>query len=501
MVFHFRSLAASAIALLLVTPTFAYPVLEESPDTLVNITERQDGVDPLAVRFNFIGCDADQQTAINDAWKHLVTIGNAVDFDIDWTSQAAIDFLGGAKSAKYQYHIQKVIRNLHTWNGDGTIFAWKMDMHCDDYQRPAIDPTRDCPPGTNQADYFKCKSRCWVPILNKEGQLARWQFGAGAYTKTSANGNVFVGTMNFCPGFFALPTCPDLLASNIEKYPENDDNRINLQNYLCRTWVAIHELMHIDSNIGHAVGGDPFEHITDLRIRIWDDNKKKAVVVRAYGPTLTRTLAKWTLDTGHYVIRNADNLAMYCLSTWLTSGIGAYPKLPEVKDIDRPLDDPFIFSVYNYNGTITLNPDTAVLGRGLGTDADAIEALYYDAPQGCSDTTDDSSDMCIDDVANPAVDLQGPMFVQDPPAPTPPPIDPPAGPTPSPPGPTPAPKPNDFNCNCGESGCSADSMPCCANGSCACHCGESGCAAEDPICCGNGSCAPLPARMLMMGRM
>ncbi|KAF2804003.1 uncharacterized protein BDZ99DRAFT_481577 [Mytilinidion resinicola] len=48
-------------------------------------------------------------------------------------------------------------------------------------------------------------------------------------------------------------------------------------------------------------------------------------------------------------------------------------------------------------------------------------------------------------------------------------------PTPTPTG-TPTPTvPADFNCDCGESGCSLDSMPCCANGSCQCHCGESGC--------------------------
>ncbi|KAF2123071.1 hypothetical protein BDV96DRAFT_639619 [Lophiotrema nucula] len=62
-------------------------------------------------------------------------------------------------------------------------------------------------------------------------------------------------------------------------------------------------------------------------------------------------------------------------------------------------------------------------------------------------------------------------------------------PTVAPPTPTPTPTPfTDFNCNCGESGCSADSAGCCANGSCACHCGESGCASDDPSCCASGTC-------------
>jgi hypothetical protein len=48
--------------------------------------------------------------------------------------------------------------------------------------------------------------------------------------------------------------------------------------------------------------------------------------------------------------------------------------------------------------------------------------------------------------------------------------------------------PKDFNCNCGEGGCSADSLPCCASGSCKCNCNESGCGRTDPACCASGTC-------------
>ncbi|KAH7397125.1 hypothetical protein BKA66DRAFT_437708 [Pyrenochaeta sp. MPI-SDFR-AT-0127] len=65
-----------------------------------------------------------------------------------------------------------------------------------------------------------------------------------------------------------------------------------------------------------------------------------------------------------------------------------------------------------------------------------------------------------------------------------------------PPLPTTPPKRKDFDCNCGESGCSAESAPCCANGTCKCSCGESGCAAEDPECCANGTCHFGTMRML-----
>jgi hypothetical protein len=48
--------------------------------------------------------------------------------------------------------------------------------------------------------------------------------------------------------------------------------------------------------------------------------------------------------------------------------------------------------------------------------------------------------------------------------------------------------PKDFNYNYGESGCSVDSAPCCANGSCKCNCDEFGCGPTDLACCGSGTC-------------
>lgn len=162
---------------------------------------------------------------------------------------------------------------------------------------------------------------------------------------------------------------------------------------------------------------------------------------------------------------------MYIMATWLTSFIGGYPKYPEAKDIERPLQRPWEFGggVYNYNGTITLNQDTNVLGKALGVQPEEIQPLYYAASQLCSDTDGTSGDICMDEVVNPAVELKGKLL----------PV-----------------QPKDFNCNCGESGCSSDSMPCCANGSCVCHCNENGCSAEDPTCCYNGICAPLPGKLM-----
>ncbi|KAF2831252.1 hypothetical protein CC86DRAFT_136931 [Ophiobolus disseminans] len=422
--------------------------------------------DPQAVRFNFVGCDTAQRKAINDAWSHLRTIGKAVNFDIDWESQAAIDFLGGKNSAAYQYKINNLVRNLHTWEAGGTIFAWKMDMHCNDYARNTANV--NCPDGTKKPDYDKCSSRCWA-YSYVNGQVV-WRYAARAYTNTETYGHVYVGKQNFCPGFFALRTCPDLLAENMKKYPEGNINRLDLNKYTCQTWIAIHELMHIDANVGRSAGGVDYKHITDLRIKV-RNNEGKIVTQLAYGPIFTKALAKWTVNTGSYVIRNADSIALYCLATWLTSSLGAYPKYPEVRNIDRPVAAPWLLAggIYNYDGIVYLNRDAAVLAADLNVQPNEIESFSGSSPLGCSDADDSTgTNLCVDDVHNPAIDLSGPKL----------------------------PKPNDFNCG------SAGSLACCANGSCACHCGESGCAAEDPVCCANGSCAPLPKKMMpRFGRM
>ena len=46
-------------------------------------------------------------------------------------------------------------------------------------------------------------------------------------------------------------------------------------------------------------------------------------------------------------------------------------------------------------------------------------------------------------------------------------------------------------CNCDENGCTPESPPCCANGTCpppTCDCNEDGCTPESPACCANGTC-------------
>ncbi|KAF2813742.1 uncharacterized protein BDZ99DRAFT_567487 [Mytilinidion resinicola] len=498
MAFNFRSLASAIVTFFLAAPICAYPTfsLDDTPEPLpVNLTARQD-VEPSAIHYTgWQGCDGPQQDAIRGAWKELLMLGKANNHDIDWTSEAAQDLLGAEhNNEEFQTEIQNILKNIVTWTDDGTFLSWQLEVRCDDYLRRS---ELSCPYITKPEDETKCHSRCWQAITfrNANGQIevARWIPRAAAYT-TNHNG-VLVATINWCPSFFSLPTCVDQAAKTIAAYPAGSEDRLNLNNYQCRGYVALHELFHIDSmshRVAYAVN-----HIYDRKIRVKNPVTGLLITVNAYGPQYTRTLARWTIRTGWWVVTNADNLAQYCLAMWATSGAGDYPRYPQVKDIDRPVTSPSSFGVDNDNGVISLidDPTGDLLGPLLNVAPEDAYDAFAAGELSCSDagwdnsTTDPWVDPCDGDPDNTDIDLDS-SPINSSPTTT-------AVPVPVPTT-TSAPQPTDFNCNCGEDGCSADSMPCCANGSCACHCGESGCDAGDPTCCASGTCAPLPARMRFM---
>ena len=173
-------------------------------------------------------------------------------------------------------------------------------------------------------------------------------------------------------------------------------------------------------------------------------------------------------------------MAQYALAKYVQSQIGDYPDRPYVND--KPAGDPEKEKprvVLNIDGQATL-AQTTDLVKGLNLEADDTDPVHADlevTDYSCSDADNEHS--CTDDATNPVVQLK----VDDS-----------------------MPKTADVSsgtgtgtgtgkCDCNESGCSADSPPCCANGTCkgppdmpACDCNESGCSADSPACCANGSC-------------
>lgn len=480
MALNFRSLAVTVVTLFLAACTCAYPTeLVESP---ANLTSRQDVSADAFYFYGYDGCNTpdhpDWSSAILEAWDEVLAIGGAVTSDVDWSSDAAGDFLGSKDNNQaYQTEIQNILKNIQTWKHDGTRLAWSIEARCDDYLRR---PELDCPEGTKPEDEYKCNSRCYRARFTRDSSgkqvLLRWDDRAAAYTTN--HGGTAVATINFCPSFFAMDTCEARI--NKSGKSTTDREKLHMINYQCRGYAALHELFHINSMAHRVAYRVP--HVYDRKFQIYSPNAKGLVTLNAYGAEYTKTLARWTTNTGWWVATNADNLAQYALAMWVTSRIGAYPYYPVVSE--KPATDPFAVGTLDNAGTISLTDDAVALGEALGVAPEDAYDTYVSGNLSCSDAGDDGTtvDPCVDEVNNAPADLLPvtpgvPLTTLVGPDPT------------STPAPTPTPStPADFNCNCGESGCSADSMPCCANGSCQCHCTESGCAAEDPSCCASGTC-------------
>ncbi|ORY13349.1 hypothetical protein BCR34DRAFT_599894 [Clohesyomyces aquaticus] len=471
-------------------PTLALPTINDDLEALRALASRQN-IDPQAIRFTgWEGCSDSQQSDVNEAWKDVLMLGKAVNMDVDWKAPATRDFFGSENNnQEYQFAIQAILKNIETWRNDGTILAWQIHMRCDDYLRRS---ELSCPGRTKPEWENRCNSRCWTPRLKRnpddnQYDIVEWIPRAAAYTTSTSS--THVGIMNWCPGFFAAPTCNDAMNKAVNDYPAGSYERLRLKNYECRGYIALHELFHIDE-MPRKVTKEKVTHIYDRKIKI-RNGAGQIMTLMAYGPQFTKAMAKWTLGGGFYVATNADNLAQYALAVWATSRAGDYPKNPMVPSMDRPISAPErgTFAVYNDNGVISLLNDTSSIINALGVSStDVVDLLEFQGgPLSCSDAGTDATpngpDPCNDDAVNAAIELVADMPAS-PPTPTPQPPQPTASVSPA--------RPADFNCSCGESGCTPESMGCCANGSCACHCTASGCAAGDPVCCDNGSCKPLP---------
>lgn len=91
------------------------------------------------------------------------------------------------------------------------------------------------------------------------------------------------------------------------------------------------ELMHIDwvSKAG-IYGSNP--RVTDITIQ-FQTIGGDVYTGKAYGPLLTKILARWPYTTGVWVWQNADNMNDYALAKYVQSQIGnVYPNFPVVTE-------------------------------------------------------------------------------------------------------------------------------------------------------------------------
>lgn len=103
--------------------------------------------------------------------------------------------------------------------------------------------------------------------------------------------------------------------------------------------------MHIDWVSNAGIYSDPPEnilpHITDISIAFLT-KAQELYTGKAYGPLLTKILARYPVYTGRWVWLNADNMNMYALAKYVQAQLGnIYPNFPVVteENVKQPWKD------------------------------------------------------------------------------------------------------------------------------------------------------------------
>lgn len=218
---------------------------------------------------------------------------------LDFNSAAAVEYFGppGLLKKKYKDQIKDKLENFATIE-PGYWTSWQIRARCDDPKR-------------------------WCNSI------------IGGYAVQDDGGYAMI---NFCPPYFKLDDLDDKV-NDIK----NSDHKYDVSWYYNNKGrVFAHELFHIDwvSRATKKWGGNL--HVRDWTIAI---KKDKGGYVRsgAYGPMLTKTLARWDQDTAYYTSTNADSLAEFIMASYVQEKLdNTYPHQPIVIETPevppRPID-------------------------------------------------------------------------------------------------------------------------------------------------------------------
>ncbi|KAK2606049.1 hypothetical protein QQS21_003567 [Conoideocrella luteorostrata] len=250
----------------------------------------------------------DQKDYINKAYKEAHTIINldGVKNKIAWDSVAAEDFFGPAQFNKDQQgQIQAVLANVETMQPGWFFnpFGHSLQVRCDD-------PKKNCGSGVT------------------------------AYTvNPSGNEKPYI---TFCPSFFRKMSLDDAVKSY--KDSDNPEIKWNVDGYMNRGLIFLHELFHLDL-AADSEKGEPNPKIYDIYITYYDSRRNGEISrpTKAYEARLSKLLARFLpkeptkkkpnpKSTGWWVQRNVDNFSRYAMAHYLQDKIGGYPFMPFIYD-------------------------------------------------------------------------------------------------------------------------------------------------------------------------
>ncbi|CAJ2509455.1 Uu.00g144810.m01.CDS01 [Anthostomella pinea] len=222
--------------------------------------------------------------------------------DLNWNEASAADYLGPPGLNK---DVQTRIKNLYKkW---GTIQPgyittpsdWRLHVRCDDPKKKGA------------------KDACGSTPPNR---------GPYAYT-TNKDDDSGLARINFCPRYFGAWELGEAIDFGKDPAP-GPTWQLDVGNYtMNKGHIWAHELMRVDWAVNAGKYGEN-DHVGDLRMRV-NDRSGVSIVAKAYGPAPVKALARYAQDTGKWVIRNADSLALYASVRYIQSKLSnVYPHLP-----------------------------------------------------------------------------------------------------------------------------------------------------------------------------
>ncbi|KAI1504900.1 hypothetical protein F5X99DRAFT_330494 [Biscogniauxia marginata] len=234
------------------------------------------------------------------SWKIMNQILEEAD-NINWNEASAVEYLGPpALNVGVQTRIKDLYKKWATIQPGyiPTPFDWRLHVRCDDPRR-------------------KCKNACDPNPANR---------GPYAYT-TNKDADSGLARINFCPRYFQTLNLNDAI-DNGNDPGMGPEWQYDVGSYMMnKGHVWAHELMHVDWTVNAESYGDN-RHISDLRMTARGVGGH-SITVKAYGPQPVKALARYAVDTGEWVMRNADSLALYASVRYIQSRLGnIYPHLP-----------------------------------------------------------------------------------------------------------------------------------------------------------------------------
>ncbi|KAM5490264.1 hypothetical protein McaMca56_008072 [Microsporum canis] len=222
----------------------------------------------LGIRlFKYSGCDSGQQKKINDAYWDMYKILDTpgVGREVDFNSAAALEFFGPpALNRNEQKGILRIVR-------------------CDDPSKLCTHPEDPCQPNNRR-------------ILD----LATAETVAYSANRDSESG---YPRINFCPIFFNNAEYPYLQNAVAKGVLPAIPNGAYTGLTQAAATIFLHEMCHLDLAVGSP---DKVPHIRDISIvyEVLGSEGEKYETGIAYGPRLTKILARMDLETGKWVQRN-----------------------------------------------------------------------------------------------------------------------------------------------------------------------------------------------------